>query len=77
MTIEEHDDAAVPEGTGTDTTGQGYPEEQPAGAGIDARDHPEDEVTDAGDAPRSSPERDGDAGQATGNPRAAGGQEDQ
>lgn len=77
MTIDNdrHDDAAVPEGA--DTTGQGYPEEQPAGAGIDARDHPEDDVTDAGDAPRSSPERDGDAGQATGNPRAAGGQEEQ
>ncbi|HEV2058121.1 MAG TPA: hypothetical protein VGR11_02110 [Solirubrobacteraceae bacterium] len=75
MTIEEHDDSEVPEGAST--TGQGYPEEQPAGTGIDARDHPEDDVTDVGEAPRTSRERDGDAGQATGNPRAAGGQEDQ
>jgi hypothetical protein len=76
VTIDEdetHDDA--PEGA--TTTGQGYPEEQPAGAGIDARDHPEDDVTDAGDAPSTSPERDGDPGQATGNPRAAGGREDE
>ena len=63
--------------TGDKTTGQGYPEEQPAGAGIDARDHPEDDVTDADDAPSTSPERDGDPGQATGNPRAAGGHEDE
>jgi len=71
----EHDDADAPEGA--TTTGQGYPEEQPAGAGIDARDHPEDDVTDADDAPSTSPQRDGDPGQATGNPRAAGGHEDQ
>jgi hypothetical protein len=75
VTIDEHDSAA-PEGA-TTTTGQGYPEEQPPGAGIDARDHPEDDVTEAGDAPKTSPGRDGDAGQATGNPRAAGGAEDQ
>ena len=76
MTIDEHaaDDADAPEGA--TTTGQGYPEEQPAGAGIDAHDHPEDDVTDAGDAPSTSSGRDGDAGQATGNPRAAGGEED-
>ena len=60
-----------------ETTGQGYPEEQPPGAGIDARDHPEDDVADGDDAPGTSPDRDGDPGQATGNPRAAGGREDQ
>ena len=75
MTIDEHDDDQAPEGA--TTTGQGYPEEQPAGAGIDAHDHPEDEVGDHDDAPTTSPERDGDPGQATGNPRAAGGDEDQ
>lgn len=80
MTIDrdEHDDAGVPEGA--DTTGQGLPEEQPGGMGIDAHDHPEDDVVDdseADRAPTTRPQRDGDAGQATGNPRAAGGQEDQ
>jgi hypothetical protein len=76
VTIDEHEhDDDAPEGA--TTTGQGYPEEQPAGAGIDARDHPEDDVTDAGKAPSTSSRRDGDAGQATGNPRAAGGEEDQ
>jgi hypothetical protein len=77
VTIESNPDAEAPEGA--DTTGQGYPEEQPPGAGIDARDHPEDDVADGDDddAPQSSPRRDGDAGQATGNPRAAGGQTEQ
>jgi len=75
VTIDEHEDRDAPDGA--TTTGQGYPEEQPAGAGIDARDHPEDDVTDADDAPSTSSRRDGDADQATGNPRAAGGQEDQ
>ena len=71
MTIDEHDDRDAPEGA--TTTGQGYPEEQPAGAGIDAREHPEDDVVEDDDAPSTSPARDGDPGQATGNPRAAGG----
>lgn len=75
MTIDEHDPGDAPEGA--DTTGQGYPEEQPAGAGIDARDHPEDDVAESDDAPATSAKRDGDPGQATGNPKAAGGQEDQ
>ena len=75
MTIDEHADDDAPEGA--DTTGQGYPEEQPAGAGIDARDHPEDDVVEDDDAPETSPARDGDPGQATGNPRAAGSEEDQ
>ena len=75
MTIDEqHDASQAPEGAAT--PGQGYPEEQPAGAGIDAHDHPEDDVTDADDAPSTSPRRDGDPGQATGNPRAAGSEED-
>jgi hypothetical protein len=75
VTIDEHPDGEAPEGA--TTTGEGYPEEQPAGAGIDARDHPEDDVTDADDAPSTSAKSDGDPGQATGNPRAAGGQEGQ
>jgi len=74
VTIDEHAEGDAPEGA---TTGQGYPEEQPAGAGIDARDHPEDDVADGDDAPSTSSRRDGDADQATGNPRAAGGEEDQ
>ena len=82
MTIDrdEHDDADTEVPEGADTTGQGLPEEQPAGMGIDAQDHPADDVVDdseADDAPTTRPRRDGDAGQATGNPRAAGGQEDQ
>jgi hypothetical protein len=75
VTIDEREDRDAPEGA--ETTGQGYPEEQPAGAGIDAGDHPEDDVADGGDAPQTSPERDGDPAQATGNPKAAGGREDQ
>jgi len=74
VTIDEQKDPGADAG---ETTGQGYPEEQPAGAGIDARDHPEDDVDDGVDAPSTSPKRDGDPGQATGNPKAAGGQEDQ
>jgi hypothetical protein len=58
---------------GRDTTGQGYPEENQPGLGIDARDHPEDDVTPEDDAPEASSERDGDPSQATGNPKAAGG----
>lgn len=56
-----------------DTTGQGYPEENQPGTGIDAHDHAEDDVAPDHDAPRSHPERDGDPSQATGNPKAAGG----
>ena len=66
----EHHDDTGPEG---ETTGQGYPEEGPPGSGIDARDHAEDDVpADDDDAPRSESEPEGDPGQATGNPRAAG-----
>jgi hypothetical protein len=52
--------------------GQGYPEEAPPGIGIDAREHPEQDIG-ADDAPDTSKSEDGDPGQATGNPRAAGG----
>jgi hypothetical protein len=67
---EEHD----PPG-GADTTGQGYPEENQPGTGIDARDHAEDDVTppDSKNAPETHPAKDGDPSQATGNPNAAGG----
>jgi hypothetical protein len=58
---------------GGDTTGQGYPEENQPGMGIDARDHAEDDVTPDDDAPETSPDRDSDPSTATGNPHAAGG----
>ena len=77
MTIDERDEREDDAPEGAATTGQGYPEEQPAGAGIDARDHPEDDVVEDDDAPETSPARDGDPGQATGNPRAAGSEEDE
>ena len=68
----EHEEHDAP--SGADTTGQGYPEENQPGLGIDARDHAEDDVTpDAGKAPETHPSRDGDPSQATGNPKAAGG----
>jgi len=71
MTHDEHDEQDRP--TGGETTGQGYPEENQPGTGIDARDHAEDDVTPDDDAPDTSPSRDGDPSQATGNPNAAGG----
>jgi hypothetical protein len=55
------------------STGQGYPEDDQPGVGIDAKDHPEDDVTPDDDVPETSTREDGDAGQATGNPNAAGG----
>ena len=64
--IEDDDDT-----TDGPDSGLGYPEEQPGG-GIDPREHAENEVTPDHDAPHTSTSRDGDAGQATGNPRAAG-----
>ena len=66
---EHHDDTQ----RDSDTTGQGYPEEGPPGSGIDAHDHAEDEVTPDHEAPRTESEEEGEPGQATGNPRAAGG----
>ena len=66
-----HDDD---EKHGADTTGQGYPEENQPGLGIDAGDHPEDDVAPDGEsAPQTSTGDDGDPSQATGNPKAAGG----
>ena len=56
------------------TTGQGYPEENQPGTGIDAHDHAEDDVTpDAEGAPDTSKREDSDPSHATGNPHAAGG----
>ncbi len=53
-------------------SGEGLPEDGGPGTGIDPRAHPENEAAGA-DAPSAAaaPE-DGDPGQATGNPRAAG-----
>ncbi len=56
--------------------GQGYPEEnQPGtGAGAHAQERSDAEaVPGAPDAPDTDSEQDSDPGQATGNPRAAGG----
>jgi hypothetical protein len=53
-------------------SGAGYPEDSQPGTGIDPRRHPENEVAE-GDAPETSTAADGEPGQATGNPRAAGG----
>ncbi|CAA9498869.1 MAG: hypothetical protein AVDCRST_MAG67-1715 [uncultured Solirubrobacteraceae bacterium] len=58
---------------GSETTGQGYPEEQQPGMGIDAHDHAEDDVTPDDDAPQSGSGRDSESSKATGNPKAAGG----
>jgi hypothetical protein len=51
--------------------GAGLPEDGPPGTGIDPREHAENTVGDD-DAPDTSAPEDGDPGQATGNPRAAG-----
>ena len=58
--------------------GQGYPEENQPGTGAGTGAHSEqrsDNEPDNGsdDAPHTSPQDEGDPGQATGNPRAAGG----
>ena len=77
-----HATGARPAGTHTrmnehertkDTTGQGYPEEHEPGTGIDAREHPEDDVTPDTDAPHTTSEQDREPSQATGNPHASGG----
>jgi len=67
--MDEHEDSAARERD----TGMGYPEEAPAGSGIDPREHPENEVTPDHDEPHTNSEEDGDPAQATGNPKAAGG----
>jgi len=56
--------------------GQGYPEENQPGAGAGAHTQQrDDDQSDGGgsDSARTSTAEDGDPGQATGNPRAAGG----
>ncbi|MEA2157371.1 MAG: hypothetical protein QOE11_3511 [Solirubrobacteraceae bacterium] len=52
--------------------GYGYPEDSQPGTGIDPEDHAENDIPDA-DAPDTDAPQDGDPGQATGNPKAAGG----
>ncbi len=52
--------------------GAGYPEDSQPGTGIDAHDHAEDDIPDE-DGPKTKPRRDGEASEATGNPKAAGG----
>jgi hypothetical protein len=54
-------------------SGFGYPEDSQPDTGIDPAKHPENQVDDDDDAPDTHAAEDGDAGQATGNPRAAGG----
>jgi hypothetical protein len=51
--------------------GEGYPEDSQPDTGIDPEQHPENEIPD-GDAPDTSAAEDGEPGQATGNPKAAG-----
>jgi hypothetical protein len=51
--------------------GEGLPEDAPSGMGIDPSEHAENEAAEA-DAPATTSSKDGDPGQATGNPRAAG-----
>lgn len=51
--------------------GEGLPEDGQPGTGIDPREHAENEAA-ASDAPKTGAHEDGDPGQATGNPRAAG-----
>ena len=66
----EHD-----EQPGAQDIGQGYPEENQPGTGSGAHsEQRSDNEPDNGsdDAPRTSPQDEGDPGQATGNPRAAG-----
>jgi hypothetical protein len=54
-------------------SGIGYPEEGQAGDGIDPREHAEEDAVAEDDAPATGSPQDGDPGQATGNPKAAGG----
>ncbi|MDX6679943.1 MAG: hypothetical protein QOE31_3995 [Solirubrobacteraceae bacterium] len=59
-----------PEQQPTDA-GAGLPEDAPAGLGMDPAEHSENDV-DEGGAPDTTSSQDGDPGQATGNPGAAG-----
>ncbi|MGZ4269410.1 MAG: hypothetical protein ACXVFN_04330 [Solirubrobacteraceae bacterium] len=66
------DDSAMPEDDPrTMGTGDQQPEEQPGGG--DGREQGPQSATDNPDAPDTSADEEGDAGQATGNPGAAGG----
>jgi hypothetical protein len=51
--------------------GEGYPEEQPAGAGGGAR-APDEDAEEPPGAPDAKPHRDSEPRTATGNPHAAG-----
>jgi hypothetical protein len=51
--------------------GEGLPEDGLPGTGVDPKKHPENDAADA-DAPDTTTPEDGDPGQATGNPKAAG-----
>jgi hypothetical protein len=53
--------------------GAGYPEDNQPGTGIDPKRHAENDIDGGDDNGESKTARDGDPGQATGNPRAAGG----
>ncbi|MCW3007731.1 MAG: hypothetical protein JWP17_2357 [Solirubrobacterales bacterium] len=69
---EEADHTQDPRGT---DTGAGYPEEQPSGAqpGVQRDEGHERQGRSRGDdAPDGKDDQDGDPGQATGNPNAAG-----
>jgi hypothetical protein len=55
--------------------GAGYPEDGPPGSGMDPQEHAENEAAPA-DARQEREQRDGDPGQAAGNPRAAGADDD-
>ncbi len=62
-----------PQQPATDS-GAGLPEDGQPGTGVDPKQHPENEqADDGGRAPTTSSPEDGDPAQATGNPRAAGG----
>ena len=55
------------------STGQGYPEEEPAGASpIEGHERGPEADVGTPSAPETSAREEGDAGQATGNPGAAG-----
>ena len=56
------------------STGQGYPEQQPAGASpVEGRERGPEADVERPDAPEVRSGEDADAANATGNPRAAGG----